>query len=131
VISIWAAGTTTRLTAGQQSRCWQRSQARRRQPGTNRAFLRRAVRFLARDGIRQFIDLGAGLPSAGAVHEIARTIDPSARVAYVDSDPVVVAHARALLADSPSVAVIEAAAASSAAAWRGRRRSRPERPALS
>jgi SAM-dependent methyltransferase len=74
----------------------------------NRAFLRRAVRFLAREGISQFIDLGAGLPSAGAVHEIADTVRAGARVAYVDNDPIVVAHARALLADSPSVAVIEA-----------------------
>ncbi|MEV0306454.1 SAM-dependent methyltransferase [Nonomuraea fuscirosea] len=60
----------------------------------NRYFLGRAVRFLAGRGIRQFLDIGAGLPSAGNVHEIA----PDARVVYVDNDPVVIVHARALMA---------------------------------
>jgi S-adenosyl methyltransferase len=68
----------------------------------NRAFLGRAVDYLAHEaGIRQFIDIGAGLPTGGHVHEIARAADPAARVAYVDVDPVVVAHAAALLADTP------------------------------
>ena len=73
----------------------------------NRAFLRRAVRFLAgQAGIRQFIDIGTGLPTQGNVHDIARAIAPDARVAYVDYDPVVVSHAQALLATTPTVAVI-------------------------
>jgi hypothetical protein len=72
----------------------------------NRDFLQRAVRYLAAAGVRQFIDVGSGLPTAGNVHEVAQEVDPCARVAYVDYDPIVLAHARALLADSPQVAVI-------------------------
>ncbi len=67
-------------------------------PKANRQFLRTAVRFVAEQGIRQFIDLGAGLPSQGSTHEVARLVQPGAKVVYVDSDPVVLAHARALLA---------------------------------
>jgi hypothetical protein len=64
----------------------------------NRAFLRRAVRFLTADaGLRQFLDIGTGLPSAGNTHEVAQDIAPQARVVYVDNDPLVLAHARALL----------------------------------
>ena len=75
----------------------------------NRAFLGRAVRFLAADaGIRQFIDIGTGLPTRGHVHQIARAADPAARVIYADNDPIVVAHARALLADAPQVIAVEA-----------------------
>jgi trans-aconitate methyltransferase len=74
----------------------------------NRAFLGRAVRFLAGEaGLRQFLDLGAGLPTRGSVHQVAREITPDARVVYVDSDPMVVAHARALDA-GPATAVIQA-----------------------
>ena len=58
----------------------------------NRAFLRRAVRYLARQGISQFLDLGSGLPTSPSVHEVARDVDPGARVVYVDHDPIVVAH---------------------------------------
>jgi SAM-dependent methyltransferase len=65
----------------------------------NRAFLGRAVHYLAEQGITQFIDIGSGLPAAGPVHEVARQVRPDARVCYVDHDPVVIAHARALLAD--------------------------------
>jgi S-adenosyl methyltransferase len=66
----------------------------------NRAFLGRVVHFLvAERGIRQFLDLGSGLPTAANVHEIAQAADPDARVVYVDSDPVVVLHAQALLED--------------------------------
>jgi hypothetical protein len=63
----------------------------------NRAFLRRAVAFMARAGVRQFLDLGSGLPTQGNVHEIAQAVEPSARVVYVDNDAVVHAHASALL----------------------------------
>jgi trans-aconitate methyltransferase len=72
----------------------------------NRAFLRRAVRFLAKEaGIRQFIDLGSGLPTHGNVHEIAQAVAPDARVVYVDNDPMVVTHSRALLADDRTIAI--------------------------
>jgi hypothetical protein len=68
----------------------------------NRDYLRRAVRFLAGEvGIRQFLDVGSGLPSAGNVHEVAQGVAPAARVVYVDNDPVVLTHARALLTSSP------------------------------
>jgi O-methyltransferase involved in polyketide biosynthesis len=72
----------------------------------NRAFLGRAVRFAARQGIRQFLDLGCGLPISPNVHEIAQWADPGARVVYVDRDPVVLAHARALLAADENVSVV-------------------------
>jgi hypothetical protein len=73
----------------------------------NRVFVRRAVRYLAgQAGIRQFIDIGTGLPTQGNVHDIAQATAPDARVAYVDYDPVVVSHAQALLATTPTVAVI-------------------------
>jgi hypothetical protein len=66
----------------------------------NRTFLRLAVRYLAAEaGIRQFLDVGVGLPTQGAVHEVAREVSQDARVAYVDYDPVVVSHARVLLAE--------------------------------
>jgi hypothetical protein len=68
----------------------------------NRAFLGRAVRYLAgQAGIRQFLDIGAGLPSAGNVHEVAQSVAPSSRVVYADNDPLVLTHARALLASGP------------------------------
>jgi SAM-dependent methyltransferase len=64
----------------------------------NRAFLGRAVRYLAGEaGIRQFLDIGTGIPTAGNTHQVAQAIAPESRVAYVDYDPVVLAHARALL----------------------------------
>jgi hypothetical protein len=67
----------------------------------NRSFLRRAVRFLVDAGIRQFLDLGSGIPTAGNVHEIAQAANPECRVVYVDIDPVAVAHSRRILADNP------------------------------
>jgi O-methyltransferase involved in polyketide biosynthesis len=74
----------------------------------NRGFLVRAVRFLAEQGISQYIDLGSGLPTSPSVHEIAREVIPRARVVYVDHDPVVVAHNDALLATSDGVITIRA-----------------------
>ena len=69
----------------------------------NRAFLARAVRYLAADaGMRQFLDIGTGIPTAGNTHEIAQAIAPESRVVYVDYDPIVLAHARALLTSSPA-----------------------------
>jgi hypothetical protein len=73
----------------------------------NRAFLRRAVRFLAESGIRQFIDIGSGLPTQGNVHEIAHQVAPDAHVVYADVEPVVLTHGRALLANTPEVTVIQ------------------------
>ena len=64
----------------------------------NRAFLRRAVRYLAAEaGVRQFLDIGTGIPTSPNVHEVAQEVAPGARVVYVDNDPIVLAHARALL----------------------------------
>ena len=77
----------------------------------NRKFLARAVEYLtAEAGIRQFLDIGTGLPSANNVHEVAQRIAPDARVCYVDNDPLVLAHARALLTSDPAgrTAYIEA-----------------------
>lgn len=68
----------------------------------SRAFLGRAVRFLAGEaGIRQFLDLGTGLPTADNTHEVAQGIAPAAKIVYMDNDPLVLVHARALLTGSP------------------------------
>ncbi|MDT3442738.1 MULTISPECIES: SAM-dependent methyltransferase [unclassified Pseudofrankia] len=68
----------------------------------NRAFLRRAVTFLAADaGIRQFLDIGTGLPATDNIHEVAQRLAPESRIVYVDNDPVVIVHARALLTGVP------------------------------
>jgi trans-aconitate methyltransferase len=67
----------------------------------SRAFLRRAVTYLAAEaGVRQFLDIGTGMPTAGNTHEVAQAVDPSCRIVYVDNDPVVLAHARAGLRSS-------------------------------
>ena len=63
----------------------------------NRAFLERAVRYLAGEGMRGFLDIGTGLPSANNTHEVAQSVAPHSSVVYVDNDPIVLAHARALL----------------------------------
>jgi hypothetical protein len=68
----------------------------------NRAFLARTVRYLARErGIRQFLDIGTGIPASNNTHEVAQSVVPQARVVYVDNDPMVLAHARALLGSGP------------------------------
>src|ERR1700761_9439088 len=73
----------------------------------NRAFLQRAVRFLAREaGIRQFLDIGTGIPSAGNVHEVAGQVAPDSRVVYVDNDPIVHVHANALLTGSGTTGIV-------------------------
>ena len=67
----------------------------------NRAFLARVVRYLAaQHGIRQFLDIGTGIPASSNTHEVAQSVAPEARVVYVDNDPMVLAHARALLSSS-------------------------------
>jgi hypothetical protein len=69
----------------------------------NRAFLGRAVRYLAAEaGIRQFLDIGTGIPTAGNTHEVAQAAAPESRVVYVDNDPIVLAHARALMTSGPA-----------------------------
>jgi hypothetical protein len=69
----------------------------------NRRFLRRAVAYLSREaGIRQFLDIGTGLPTASNTHEVAQSIAPDSRIVYVDNDPLVLAHARALLTSDPA-----------------------------
>jgi hypothetical protein len=68
----------------------------------NREFLGRVVRFLAGEaGIRQFLDIGTGIPSANNTHEVAQSVAPDCRIVYVDNDPIVLAHARALLTSTP------------------------------
>jgi hypothetical protein len=74
----------------------------------NRAFLGRAVRFLADAGIRQFLDIGSGVPTEGNVHEVARGVAPDSRVVYVDIDPVAIAHSKSILAGDDRTTVIEA-----------------------
>src|SRR5881392_2633218 len=68
----------------------------------NRAFLGRVVRYLAGEaGVRQFLDIGTGLPTADNTHEVAQQVAPEARIVYVDNDPLVLTHARALLTSTP------------------------------
>jgi hypothetical protein len=74
----------------------------------HRAFLRRAVRYLLSCGVRQFLDLGSGIPTVGNVHEIAQAVDPAAKVVYVDIDSVAVAHSRSLLSGNDRVNVLQA-----------------------
>ncbi|AXB41888.1 SAM-dependent methyltransferase [Amycolatopsis albispora] len=74
----------------------------------NRNFLRRAVRFCVEAGVRQFLDLGSGIPSSGNVHEVAQELDWSCRVVYVDNDPIAVAHSEILLADNPRATILRA-----------------------
>ena len=75
----------------------------------NRAFLGRVVRYLTAEcGVDQFLDIGTGLPTQDNVHQIAQRIDPNSRVVYVDNDPVVLAHGRALLANDAKTTVVQA-----------------------
>lgn len=72
----------------------------------NRGFHQRAARWIASQGVRQFIDIGSGLPTVGNTHEVVRQVIPGARVVYVDSDPLVLAYGRQLLGQDPAAAVI-------------------------
>ncbi|WP_414636132.1 SAM-dependent methyltransferase [Amycolatopsis sp.] len=74
----------------------------------NRAFLRRAALFLVSTGVRQFLDIGSGIPTVGNLHEIVQQADPTCRVVYVDKDPVAVAHSRLLLKDNDRATVLHA-----------------------
>ncbi|MBX6342403.1 MAG: SAM-dependent methyltransferase, partial [Thermomicrobiaceae bacterium] len=73
----------------------------------NRAFLRRAVNFVSGQGIDQFLDIGSGIPTVGNVHEVAQRANPSARVVYVDIDPIAVAHSQEILRGNPNATVIQ------------------------
>jgi SAM-dependent methyltransferase len=72
----------------------------------NRGFHQRAARYIAEQGVRQFIDIGSGLPTVGNTHEVVRRVAPGARVVYVDNDPLVLAHGRDLLRDDPATKVV-------------------------
>jgi SAM-dependent methyltransferase len=74
----------------------------------NRSFLRRAAMFMVRQGVRQFLDVGAGIPTVGNLHEIVQDVAPECRVVYVDKDPVAVAHSELLLAGNDRAAVLRA-----------------------
>jgi SAM-dependent methyltransferase len=74
----------------------------------NRAFMRRAVRYAVGRGVRQFLDIGSGIPAEGNVHEVARELDAQARVVYVDIDPTAVVHARQVLGADPQTTVVQA-----------------------
>ncbi|MDT7802900.1 MAG: hypothetical protein QOI78_6333 [Actinomycetota bacterium] len=74
----------------------------------NRAFLGRAVRFMIDRGIRQFLDVGSGIPTVANVHEVAQARDPECRVVYVDRDPVAVAHSELMLAGNDHAAIVQA-----------------------
>jgi hypothetical protein len=75
---------------------------------SNRAFMGRAVRFMVARGIRQFLDLGSGIPTVGNAHEIAQDADPQCRVMYVDYDPIAVAHSELILEGNPLAVVVDA-----------------------
>lgn len=74
----------------------------------NRAFLARAVRFMVEQGVRQFLDIGSGIPTVANVHEVAQGMDPECRVVYVDRDPVAVAHSELILAGNSRTVVLQA-----------------------
>jgi SAM-dependent methyltransferase len=74
----------------------------------NRAFMRRAIRYAIGEGVTQFLDIGSGIPTFGNVHEVAQSADASARVVYVDNDPVAVAHSRAVLDGNDLADVVSA-----------------------
>ncbi|MFI6231783.1 SAM-dependent methyltransferase [Micromonospora echinospora] len=73
----------------------------------NRAFMRRVVHFLAESGVRQFLDIGSGIPTVGNVHEVAQRVAPDSRVVYVDVDPVAVAHSREILSRNDQAVVFQ------------------------
>jgi hypothetical protein len=74
----------------------------------NRAFLRRAVKFLLAQNVRRFLDVGSGIPTVDNTHQVAQRAAPETRVVYIDNDPIAVAHSAALLRDEPNTAIIEA-----------------------
>ena len=77
----------------------------------NRAFLRRAVKYLASQGVRRFLDIGSGIPTVDNTHHVASRINPDAQVVYLDNDPIAVAHSRAMLRGEANTMIVEADAA--------------------
>jgi trans-aconitate methyltransferase len=103
VYDYWLGGTTN-FAADREAaeRVLAATPGLRSRVRANRAFLARVVRYLtAEAGIRQFLDIGTGIPGANNTHEVAQAVAPDARVVYVDNDPIVLAHAASLLASSP------------------------------
>lgn len=74
----------------------------------NRAFLRRAVKYLVSQGVRRYLDIGSGIPTVDNTHQVAHRAAPDARVVYIDNDPIAVAHSAALLRDEPNATIVEA-----------------------
>lgn len=87
----------------------------------NRAFLGRVVRWLAGSGVRQFLDIGSGIPTLGNVHEVAQYAAADARVVYVDIDPVAVAHSRRILADNRYATAVKGICGNRRQSWAIRR----------
>jgi hypothetical protein len=109
VYDYWLGGTHNFLADQDAGRAIAAVEPRMRSIArANRAFLSRAVRFLGACGIDQFLDLGSGIPTSGNVHEIAQRVNPAARVAYVDVDPVAIAHSKAILAGNENTAIVDA-----------------------
>ena len=112
-----AARVYDAVLGGKDNFAWDRAVAERAMtvfPGCrtsaimNRQTLGRAVRYMSARGIDQFLDLGSGLPTAQNTHEIAQAVNPAARVVYVDNDPLVLVHGRALLAENPQTTAVMA-----------------------
>ena len=109
IYDYWLGGTHNFLADQDVGRAIASVEPRMREIArANRAFLGRAVRFLASAGIDQFLDLGSGIPTSGNVHEIAQEADPRAAVVYVDVDPVAIAHSKVILAGNDRAAIVEA-----------------------
>ena len=94
-----------RALAGQVERIMPDARAAAR---VSRAFLARTVRFMVGQGIRQFLDIGSGIPTAANVHEVAQGMDPECRVVYVDKDPIAVAHSELMLMDNDRATIVHA-----------------------
>jgi hypothetical protein len=75
---------------------------------SNRSFVRRVVRFMVESGVSQFIDIGSGIPTNENTHEVAQSANPTARVVYIDNEPIAVAHGQRILADTPGAAIVQA-----------------------
>src|SRR5690606_12241830 len=102
-----AARTTSPPTVRRRRTCCGSPPTSKRGAQANRRFLIRAVEYMTQQGIRQFLDIGAGLPTQENVHQVALRHAPDSRVVYVDNDPIVLVHARALLADEKRVVAVE------------------------
>jgi hypothetical protein len=108
VYDYWLGGTHNFLADQDAGRAIAAVEPRMRSIAkANRDFLARAVQFLGARGVDQFLDLGSGIPTSGNVHEIAQQANPAARIAYVDVDPVAIAHSKAILAGNENAAIVD------------------------